>query len=112
MGGAIDRVESDETAFGERSAAHLLAIDSNWTDPAENAENVAWVRETWSDIDARFGTDSTYLNFSGRVDELPDAGVDDALARNLRRLAEVKATYDADNLFRRNNNILPAAAVG
>jgi hypothetical protein len=55
-----------------------------------------------------FGTGSTYLNFSGRVDELPDAGVDDALAKNLRRLAEVKTTYDPDNLFRRNNNILPA----
>ena len=112
MGGAIDRVESDATAFGERSAAHLIAIDGNWTDPTENAENVAWVRETWSDLDAKFGTGSTYLNFSGRVDELPNAGVDDALARNLRRLAEVKATYDADNLFRRNNNILPAAADG
>lgn len=108
MGSAINRVESDGTAFGERSAAHLLAIDGNWNDPAENADNVAWVRETWSDLDARFGTGSTYLNFSGRVDELSDAGVDEALARNLRRLAEVKATDDPDNLFRRNNNILPA----
>jgi FAD/FMN-containing dehydrogenase len=108
MGGAINRVAAEDTAFGERSAAYLLAIDGNWTDPDENADNVAWVRQTWSEIDAKFGTGSTYLNFSGRVDELPDAGVDDALAKNLRRLAEVKATYDPDNLFRRNNNILPA----
>jgi FAD/FMN-containing dehydrogenase len=109
MGGAISRVAAEDTAFGERSAAYLFAVDGNWTDPTETADNVAWVRQTWNEIDARFGTGATYLNFSGRVDELPDAGVDDALATNLRRLAEVKATYDPDNLFRRNNNILPAA---
>ena len=107
-GGAINRVAAEDTAFGERSATYLIAVDGNWTDPGENADNVAWVRQTWSEIDAKFGTGSTYLNFTGRVDELPDAGVDDALAKNLRRLAEVKATYDPDNLFRRNNNILPA----
>ena len=58
---------------------------------------------------AKFGTGATYLNFSGLADEPADAGVDEALGRNLRRLAEVKAKYDPDNFFRRNNNILPAA---
>ena len=54
-----------------------------------------------------FGNGATYLNFTGLADEAADAGVDSALGRNLRRLAEVKATYDPDNFFRRNNNITP-----
>ena len=34
--------------------------------------------------------------------------MDSALGRNLLRAAEVKAKYDPDNFFRRNNNISPA----
>ncbi len=109
MGGAVNRVDPAATAFGERSAPYLLAVDGNWTDPADNAEGIAWVRETWSELDARFGTGSTYLNFSGRADEPTDSAVGGALAKNLRRLAEIKATYDPDNFFRRNNNILPVS---
>ena len=33
--------------------------------------------------------------------------MDSAFGRNLKRLAEAKASYDPDNLFRLNNNISP-----
>ena len=56
----------------------------------------------------RFGTGSVYLNFTGRADEAPSAGVDDAFGRNLQRLAEIKRAYDPDNFFNLNNNITPA----
>lgn len=108
MGGAVNRIDPEATAFAERSAQFLVAVDGNWTDPGDNAQQVAWVRENCSAL-AEFGTGSTYLNFSGRAGDGADAGVTDALAPNLRRLAEVKATYDPDNLFRRNHNITPAA---
>lgn len=107
MGGAVNAVDATATAFSERSAEYLVAVDGNWTDPRESAQQIGWVREGWSAL-AEFGTGSTYLNFSGRVDERIDLGVDDALGRNLRRLAEVKAVYDPDNFFHRNNNIAPA----
>lgn len=106
-GGAINQVGSEDTAFTERSAKWMSSIDGNWTDPAENESNVAWVRQTWSAI-AEFGIGSTYLNFTSIADERTDVGVDDAFGRNLRRLAEIKAKYDPDNFFRRNNNIAPA----
>jgi hypothetical protein len=103
-------VDPAATAFSERSAPYLVSIGANWNDPSENEEQIAWVRDSWRELDARFGSGSGYLNFLGREDEPLDSGVDEALASNLRRLAEIKAIYDPDNLFRRNNNIAPARA--
>jgi FAD/FMN-containing dehydrogenase len=108
MGGAIADVGPEETAFAERSAPYMVSIDGMWSDPADDADNVAWVRSTW-DAFTEFGTGGVYLNFTGLEDEAPDAGVDSALGRNLSRLADVKAKYDPDNFFRLNNNIAPAA---
>ena len=55
------------------------------------------------------GTGSLYLNFTGVDDEAPTVGVESAFGRNLTRLGQIKAKYDPDNLFRLNNNIIPAA---
>jgi FAD/FMN-containing dehydrogenase len=107
MGGAIAGIDPEATAFAERTAPFMVSIDGNWADPGQNAEMIAWVRAAWEDV-AKFGNGSVYLNFTGRADEAPSAGVGSAFGRNLRRLAEVKATYDPDNFFRLNNNIAPA----
>ena len=107
MGGAIADVGEEETAFAQRSAPYMISIDGMWTDEAEDDANVAWVRSAWNEI-AEFGTGEVYLNFTGLADEAAQAGVDSAFGRNLARLAEVKATYDPDNFFQRNNNIVPA----
>jgi hypothetical protein len=107
MGGAIARVDPEATAFSERRSSFMVSIDGMWGDPAQDRANVAWVRSTWDEVRA-FGNGAVYLNFTGLADEAPSAGVDTAFGRNLRRLAELKATYDPDNLFRLNNNIPPA----
>jgi FAD/FMN-containing dehydrogenase len=107
MGGAIANVDPEATAFAEREAPFMVSIDGMWTEPEKNDDNVAWVRSTWDDV-KKFGNGGVYLNFTGLADEAPSAGVDSAFGRNLRRLAEVKATYDPDNFFRLNNNIAPA----
>jgi hypothetical protein len=107
MGGAIAAVDPEATAFDARSAPFMVSIDGVWEDASFNEEGVAWVRETWSAI-SEFGNGSVYLNFTGLSGEALDAGVDTAFGRNLRRLAQVKATYDPDNFFRFNNNIVPA----
>jgi hypothetical protein len=108
MGGAIANVDPEDTAFSERSSPFMVSIDGMWDDPADNDANVAWVRSAFEQI-GKFGTGGVYLNFTGLADEELTAGVDSALGRNLKRLAEVKAKYDPDNFFRVNNNILPAS---
>lgn len=107
MGGAINAVGPEDTAFSERSARYMVSIDGLWSDPEVDADRVAWVRAAWEDI-GRFGTGAVYLNFTGLADEPASAGVDTAFGRKLSRLAEVKAKYDPDNFFRHNNNIAPA----
>ena len=107
MGGAINDVGPEDTAFAERSSPYMVSIDGMWPDAADDADNVDWVRSTW-DAFSEFGTGGVYLNFTGLDDEAPSAGVDSALGRNMSRLAEVKAKYDPENFFRLNNNIAPA----
>jgi hypothetical protein len=107
MGGAIAEVDPEATAFATRSGRYMFSIDGLWTDAADDASNVAWVRSTWDEL-RQFGTGDVYLNFTGRSDEAASASVDSAFGRNLKRLGEVKRAYDPDNFFRLNNNIAPA----
>ena len=105
-GGAMSRVGETETAYGGRDAPFLVTAEANWTDPAQNDEAVAWAREVWDAME-RYSTGSVYLNFPGlgeEKEELARAGY----GVNYERLAELKAKYDPENLFRMNINIPPA----
>jgi FAD/FMN-containing dehydrogenase len=108
MGGAIEAVDPEATAFSERAAPFMVSFDGMWTDPADDATAIAWIRSAWEAL-TEFGTGGVYLNFTGLADEAPSAGVDSAYGRNLRRLREIKSKYDPYNLFRINNNIEPFA---
>jgi FAD/FMN-containing dehydrogenase len=107
MGGAIADVGPEETAFATRDPAYMVSIDGMWGDAADDEANIAWTRSAWEAVQEH-GTGEVYLNFTGRSDEAPSAGVDTALGRNMARLAEIKAKYDPDNFFRVNDNIAPA----
>jgi FAD/FMN-containing dehydrogenase len=108
MGGAINRVGPHETAYPERSALWMSSIDGNWENPADNAANVAWVRESFGRI-APYSAGTTYTNFTGQADEQATALTAAAYGANMVRLARVKAQYDPDNFFRLNPNIAPAS---
>jgi FAD/FMN-containing dehydrogenase len=107
LGGAIARVDPEATAFAERLAPFMVSMDGMWSNPEDDRENVAWVRSAWEAL-SRHGNGHVYLNFFGRADETPGAGVDSAFGRNLDRLARIKAVYDPDNVFQINHNIRPA----
>jgi hypothetical protein len=47
LGGALSRVDPDETAVEYRDARHAFLIVGMWTDPAEDDRNIRWVREVW-----------------------------------------------------------------
>ena len=108
MGGAINTVGPEDTAYSERSANWMLSMDGNWSDPSDDDKVIAWVRDAWAELHEH-GTGTLYLNFTSAVEEGTTVGVDSAFGKNLERLARIKAKYDPDNIFRLNNNIIPAS---
>ncbi|MGW1785045.1 FAD-binding oxidoreductase [Streptomyces sp. NPDC002143] len=76
-----------------------------WEDPADDTRCVQWVRDVRADAQP-WSTGAVYLNFIG--DEGADRVVAGVGAENARRLADVKRSYDPDNVFRFNHNIRPA----
>ena len=107
LGGAINRVDPAETALGERRAPYLYSLDTSWTDPADDDSAIAWTREAWAEMKP-FSRGGAYLNFPGQGEEgeeLLRASYGDA---NYERLVEIKTKYDPTNLFRLNQNIVPA----
>jgi FAD/FMN-containing dehydrogenase len=111
LGGAVGRIPRDGTAYAGRDVAHHIVIDAVWL-PDQSGERAAaeaaWARRFLEALQPhRAG--GVYVNFldadddSGRVREAYGDQV-------YRRLAEVKATYDPDNVFHHNKNIQPREA--
>jgi hypothetical protein len=106
-GGATSRVGIQDTAYPLRDATYSLNSVSSWTDPTQDAVNIAWARDTWEAVKP-FSPGSVYVNFLGVGDDSDDR-VKAAYGPNYPRLARIKAEYDPSNLFRLNHNIQPAA---
>jgi FAD/FMN-containing dehydrogenase len=102
--GAASRVGNDETAWGYRHAKWGQVVAGVDPDPA-NAEAITeWCR-AYSDALKPYVLEGGYSNFA--MDE-PDR-VRGMYGANYDRLAQIKAQYDPDNVFRVNQNIAPAA---
>lgn len=104
IGGAIRRVDEDDTAFSHRDANYVYNIVSAWTDPAEDERNIAWSRDVWSDL-RPYAIGASYINFMGSEGE---DKVKASYGPKYQRLAELKQKYDPTNFFHQNHNIRPA----
>jgi FAD/FMN-containing dehydrogenase len=100
LGGAVGRVEADETAFGHREAAHDFLITSLWRDPMQSERHILWTRQYWEAMQP-FSSGLTYVNYL-------DEGRPGSAAK-YERLVALKNRYDPTNLFRLNVNIQPTA---
>lgn len=107
-GGAVARVPDDATAFGQRSAPWNVHLLSMWPpDPALDEVNIAHTRAMAEAIKP-WTTGQVYLNFIG------DEGITRVEAaygpERYQRLREIKRTWDPQNVFCHNQNIVPAPA--
>jgi FAD/FMN-containing dehydrogenase len=107
MGGEIERVPVEATAFRYRSAANLLWAIGLWEDASDPGdEHRAWVNEV-VDAAAPFSTGAGYVNAVERDED--SARVRNAYGEDtFARLRQVKRRWDPENVFRLNANIPPA----
>jgi hypothetical protein len=105
IGGAVHRVPEDATAMGWRGAKWALHILGMWEDPAQNEEQIAWVRNVAGAIHP-WAQKGTYLNYL--MDEGGKA-VEESFGPHYRRMVALKNEWDPENFFRLNQNIKPAA---
>ncbi len=104
LGGAMSRVPSGATAFGNRDAGFLANYLGISMDPADDETLVSWVRRA-SDAIEPYGTGARYVNFLADEGE---SGVRSAYEdETLERLRGLKRRYDPTNVFRLNQNIAP-----
>lgn len=105
LAGAINRVPAEATAYPHRNVNFLMNIHTRWSEPSQDSACIAWARKL-HDAAAPFATGGVYVNFMPE-DEAQRVR-SGAYGPNYDRLARIKAKYDPKNLFRMNQNVVPA----
>jgi hypothetical protein len=105
IGGALNDLDEEHSAVGNRQARYVLNIAGAWEHAQDDVTNVEWARTAWNDMKS-FSTGGTYLNFLTQDDGIERTTA--ALGAALPRLAHVKTNWDPTNFFRTNRNIRPA----
>ncbi|MDX2170062.1 MAG: FAD-binding protein [Deltaproteobacteria bacterium] len=98
VGGAVNRVPADATAFVHRDAAYLIEMGAAWpggADAAVERTYVDWVDALWSSVQP-YVTAAAYQNF---IDPALTDWQQAYYGANFERLVQVKAAYDPDDLF-------------
>jgi FAD/FMN-containing dehydrogenase len=103
LGGAVARVAPEATAFAHRQRRLMINVAAFINDEADRPVRQAWVDDVTRRLDQ--GVPGAYVNFlnnegPARVREAYPGSTWD-------RLRAIKARYDPDNFFRRNENIAP-----
>ncbi|MBP8298355.1 MAG: FAD-binding protein [Burkholderiales bacterium] len=104
MGGAVNRVPADGTAYPHRAAIHNIEVggDSGTREGAE--KYLQWGRGYWKGIDP-FTGGGFYINAASADDDAKRIAGN--YGPNHERLVAAKTKYDPTNQFRMNANIRP-----
>jgi hypothetical protein len=105
LGGAVERVPDDATAFNGRQAGYTFNITAVTGSADGFEEERDWARRFWSALEPSHT--SVYVNF---LMEEGEERIRQAYGpAKYDRLKALKRRYDPDNFFRLNQNIPPAA---
>ncbi|TCR63137.1 FAD-binding oxidoreductase [Bosea sp. BK604] len=104
VGGEAGRVAADATAFPQRSSHFVMNIHARWREREMDQACIGWARALF-DAARPFSVGTAYINFMP-ADEVDR--VQEAYGGSYQRLAMLKQRYDPANLFRMNQNVMPA----
>ena len=104
LGGATSRIANDATAYAHRGAPIMVNVASFYVGEDDRPRRARWV----ADLSAALhqGIDGGYVNFV--IEEGPAAVRAAYPEPTYKRLQAAKKRYDPDNMFRLNQNIVPA----
>ncbi|TMF89374.1 MAG: FAD-binding oxidoreductase [Chloroflexi bacterium] len=103
--GQVHRTDPASAAVGFHGATYNLLFNAKWLDPAADAENLAWARDSFAAIQPHLAG-GAYVNY---LLAEPEERIRAAYGPEIYdRLARVKARYDPHNILRLNQNIRPA----
>ncbi|MFH8796507.1 FAD-binding oxidoreductase [Streptomyces sp. NPDC017941] len=118
-GGRINAVRPGDTAVPQRDSVLKLQYQTYWTDPADEARHLAWIREFYRDVYAETGgvpvpneiNDGCYVNYPDK--DLGDAAWNTSSTAwnslyykgNYARLQKTKAAWDPKNIFRHAQSV-------
>ena len=101
--GAASRVAKTDTAYPLRGTGLSSLLSAEWRRPEHRARAEQWVAEYGAAL--RPWARRAYVNYL--APSSPER-IREVYGENYPRLARVKAQYDPANLFRSNQNVLPA----
>lgn len=104
LGGAYARVPADATAYAHRGSKIMANLAALYGNPEEKEHHEAWVSTYEKKL--RQSDKGAYVNFLGDVDQKQVRAA--YPGDTWKKLGQVKKKYDPTNLFRLNQNILPA----
>jgi FAD/FMN-containing dehydrogenase len=98
MGGAVDDIARDATAYVHRGATMISSIELDWVETdtiATVAKNQMWLAE-FHEAMRPFTSEESYQNF---IDEAQNDYLRAYYGNNLGRLVQVKRQYDPQNVL-------------
>jgi FAD/FMN-containing dehydrogenase len=103
LGGAMNRIASDATAYAHRTSAIMANIATFYELEEEKLQRIIWVDEFLKLLDQ--GDPAVYVNFLGPHDEKGRI-LNAYPGMTWGRLLEIKKRYDPTNFFHNNANII------
>lgn len=104
LGGAIDDVAPDATAYPHRGTRIMAVPGARFHDEAQDETMIAWAKQAGASL-AALGSSAAYVNF------ISESGgrCADAFGTNQARLKQIKTRYDPDSMFLGTRDSLRAA---
>ncbi|WRS26304.1 FAD-binding oxidoreductase [Oscillospiraceae bacterium MB08-C2-2] len=94
LGGRVEAVPQDETAFYYRNAHFIVWLETIWEDPAFRRENEKWINNRFPALASV--TAGSYVNFPYSC--LPNY-LEEYYGTHVGRLMQIKQRYDPYNIF-------------